>query len=159
MQYLQQQAEQRDCSSMWTQGSLDSSFHPVCDRSLFLQYLEWREKQYDLRVRVDVFGRDSSEVPTVRGALTYIASADRAKNVNYAGELCFICAPRSTTLTLSEAVTQLNAASRPRLNGTPPSRAAVRAFTAVDCVCACSQFHVYRCRCEQWLQHAHSCSV
>ncbi len=50
-----------------------------------MQYLEWREKQYDLRVRVDVFGRESSEVPIVKGALTYIASADRVKNLNYAG--------------------------------------------------------------------------
>ncbi|CAL5220904.1 g2999 [Coccomyxa viridis] len=50
-----------------------------------LAYLEWREKQYDLRVRVDVFGRESLEVPVVRGALTYIASADRVKNLNYAG--------------------------------------------------------------------------
>ena len=51
-----------------------------------VQYLEWREKQYDLRVRVDVFGRESLEVPVVRGALTYIASADRVKNLNYAGK-------------------------------------------------------------------------
>ena len=50
-----------------------------------LQYLEWREKQYDLRVRVNVYGRESSEVPIVKGALTYIASADRVENLNYAG--------------------------------------------------------------------------
>ena len=50
-----------------------------------MQYLEWREKQYDLRVRVDVFGRESSAMPLVKGALTYIASADRVKNLNYAG--------------------------------------------------------------------------
>ena len=50
-----------------------------------VQYLEWREKQYDLRVRVDVFGRESSAVPIVKGALTYIASADCVKNLNYAG--------------------------------------------------------------------------
>lgn len=50
-----------------------------------MQYLEWREKQYDLRVRVDVFGRESSAVPIVKGALTYIASADCVKNLNYAG--------------------------------------------------------------------------
>ena len=49
------------------------------------QYLEWREKQYDLRVRVDVFGKESSEQPVVKGALTYIASEDRTKNLNYLG--------------------------------------------------------------------------
>ncbi|CAL8465075.1 g4610 [Coccomyxa elongata] len=50
-----------------------------------LQYLEWREKQYDLRVRVDMFGKDSSEEPIVKGALTYIASEDHTKNLNYLG--------------------------------------------------------------------------
>ena len=49
------------------------------------QYLEWREKQYDLRVRADVFGKESSEEPIVKGALTYIASEDRTKNLNYLG--------------------------------------------------------------------------
>lgn len=49
------------------------------------QYLEWREKQYDLRVRVDVFGKDSDHTPLVRGALTYIASENRTKNLNYLG--------------------------------------------------------------------------
>ena len=49
------------------------------------QYLEWREKQYDMRVRVDVFGRESAEQPIVKGALVYIASADCVKNLNYAG--------------------------------------------------------------------------
>ena len=55
------------------------------------QYLEWREKQYDLRVRVDVFGRESAEEPIVSGALTYIASDDRVKNLNYAGASCQTC--------------------------------------------------------------------
>ena len=77
-------------------GSPDASSHPVLIGLLSMQYLEWREKQYDLRVRVDVFGRDSSEVPTVRGALTYIASADRTKNLNYAGEVCSLCAHKAT---------------------------------------------------------------
>jgi gamma-glutamylcyclotransferase, plant len=48
------------------------------------QYLEWREKQYDVRERVDVFGKGSS-LPLVRGALVYIASADRQANANYLG--------------------------------------------------------------------------
>ncbi|EIE20454.1 ChaC-like protein [Coccomyxa subellipsoidea C-169] len=50
-----------------------------------LQYLEWREKQYDLRVRVNVYGKESSDEPIVKGALTYIASEDRTKNLNYLG--------------------------------------------------------------------------
>ena len=37
-----------------------------------------------------MFGRESSEVPTVKGALTYIASADRVKNLNYAGARCLV---------------------------------------------------------------------
>lgn len=32
-----------------------------------LQYLEWREKQYDQRHRVDVFGRDPNAAPVVKG--------------------------------------------------------------------------------------------
>ena len=38
------------------------------------QYLEWREKQYDVRERVDVFGGASATEPIVKGALVYIAS-------------------------------------------------------------------------------------
>ncbi len=49
------------------------------------QYLEWREKQYDVRERVDVFSAASSSEPVVRGALVYIASEDRTKNLNYLG--------------------------------------------------------------------------
>ena len=50
-----------------------------------MQYLEWREKQYDVRKRVDVFGKGSACEPVVRGALVYIASEDRTKNLNYLG--------------------------------------------------------------------------
>ena len=49
------------------------------------QYLEWREKQYDVRERVDVFCAASSSEPVVRGALVYIASEDRTRNLNYLG--------------------------------------------------------------------------
>ena len=61
------------------------------------QYLEWREKQYDLRVRVDVFGHESAEEPIVRGALTYIASDNRLKNLNYAGARCQTCSGQGCT--------------------------------------------------------------
>jgi cation transport regulator ChaC len=49
-----------------------------------MQYLEWREKQYDIRQIVDIYGRNSPE-PLVKGALVYIASEDKTKNVNYLG--------------------------------------------------------------------------
>ncbi|GLC33651.1 hypothetical protein PLESTB_000100000 [Pleodorina starrii] len=45
-----------------------------------LSYLEWREKQYDVRQRVDVYGSDGEVA--VRGALVYIASP---ANGNYLG--------------------------------------------------------------------------
>lgn len=51
-----------------------------------LKYLEWREKQYDLRYRSDVFGKESNGQPLVEGALVYIATPDRRKNVNWLGE-------------------------------------------------------------------------
>ncbi|GAB4824086.1 hypothetical protein N2152v2_011132 [Parachlorella kessleri] len=50
-----------------------------------LAYLEWREKQYDLRVHVDVYSRHHPDVPAVRGALTYVATSDRSRNPNYLG--------------------------------------------------------------------------
>lgn len=47
-----------------------------------LAYLEWREKQYDLRERVDIYSQDGKTI--IRGALCYIAS-DSPSNVNYLG--------------------------------------------------------------------------
>lgn len=55
------------------------------ERRLALQELEWREKQYDERHEVDIYADDGSVV--VSGALTYIGSADRSRNVNYGGPL------------------------------------------------------------------------
>jgi cation transport regulator ChaC len=49
-----------------------------------LQYLEWREKQYDKRVHVDIYTRCSTDNPAVRGALVYIAT-DGPQNVNWLG--------------------------------------------------------------------------
>jgi cation transport regulator ChaC len=51
-----------------------------------LQYLEWREKQYDQRVRADVYthSSSSSSMPAVKGALVYIAT-DGPQNVNWLG--------------------------------------------------------------------------
>ena len=57
----------------------------IAMHAVMMQYLEWREKQYDVRERVDVFGRGSAAEPLVRGALVYIASEDRKKNLNYLG--------------------------------------------------------------------------
>ncbi|KXZ44934.1 hypothetical protein GPECTOR_60g711 [Gonium pectorale] len=50
------------------------------EQAATLSYLEWREKQYDVRQRVDVYDRDGRLA--VRGALTYIASP---ANANYLG--------------------------------------------------------------------------
>lgn len=59
-----------------------------------LAWLEWREKQYDLREKVDVyppssFPSSSSETfsnkPVVRGALCYIATSCSTANPNYLG--------------------------------------------------------------------------
>lgn len=50
-----------------------------------LHYLEWREKQYDQRVQVDVWANANDPAPVLRGALVYIASDDINANANYAG--------------------------------------------------------------------------
>ena len=50
-----------------------------------LHYLEWREKQYDQRAKVDVWARAEDATPVLQGALVYIASDDAEANVNYAG--------------------------------------------------------------------------
>lgn len=50
-----------------------------------LKYLEHREKQYDQRFKVDVLDHDKHSV-LVKGALMYIATPDRNKNVNWLGE-------------------------------------------------------------------------
>ncbi|KAG2454488.1 hypothetical protein HYH02_001506 [Chlamydomonas schloesseri] len=50
------------------------------EQAAALAYLEWREKQYDVRHYVDVYGSDGQLL--VRGALVYIASP---ANSNYLG--------------------------------------------------------------------------
>ncbi|GIM13059.1 hypothetical protein Vretimale_16287 [Volvox reticuliferus] len=50
------------------------------EQAAALSYLEWREKQYDVRQLVDVYGADGQML--VRGALVYIASS---ANQNYLG--------------------------------------------------------------------------
>lgn len=50
-----------------------------------LAYLEWREKQYDLRIRVDVYSSEDSWCPTVPAALCYVATSRKALNPNYLG--------------------------------------------------------------------------
>lgn len=49
-----------------------------------LQYLEWREKQYDVWAQVEVFTADSPDAP-VAAAIAFIASSDRKRNPNYLG--------------------------------------------------------------------------
>ena len=50
-----------------------------------LAYLEWREKQYDLRERVDVYACPDDAEPVLRGALVYIATECSIANPNYLG--------------------------------------------------------------------------
>jgi cation transport regulator ChaC len=47
-----------------------------------IRYLEWREKQYDLRIKADVLAADGAVA--VRGALVYVAT-DSAANQNWLG--------------------------------------------------------------------------
>ena len=57
----------------------------TCPRHIS-QELEWREKQYDLRVYVDVFSEESGDTkPAVKGALTFIATPDKEANPNWLG--------------------------------------------------------------------------
>lgn len=49
-----------------------------------IKYLEWREKQYDLRELCDIYSADSPDSPVVQGALVYIAS-ESPNNVNWLG--------------------------------------------------------------------------
>lgn len=50
-----------------------------------IKYLEWREKQYDLRLRTEVFGKDNPSTPLLTQALVYIATPDTTKNPNWLG--------------------------------------------------------------------------
>lgn len=49
-----------------------------------VKYLEWREKQYDLRTYCDIYTAESPDTPVVHRALVYIAS-DSPGNVNWLG--------------------------------------------------------------------------
>lgn len=58
----------------------------VQEQEATLHYLEWREKQYDQRRRVQVWGRDPGATrPDVQDALVYIAGPDKASNPDYLG--------------------------------------------------------------------------
>ena len=51
---------------------------------MLVQYLEWREKQYDVRLHVPVFSKFDDSHPVLTSALVYIATADKA-NSNWLG--------------------------------------------------------------------------
>ncbi|GAQ85824.1 ChaC-like family protein [Klebsormidium nitens] len=55
------------------------------EADLTLSYLEVREKQYDVRAKVDLFTLESETVPAVSGVLVYIASPNKVSNQNYLG--------------------------------------------------------------------------
>ncbi|KDD73611.1 hypothetical protein H632_c2005p0 [Helicosporidium sp. ATCC 50920] len=47
--------------------------------------MEWREKEYDQRLLVDVFESLDASEPKIVGALTYLASHDATSNAQYLG--------------------------------------------------------------------------
>ncbi|EFN57632.1 hypothetical protein CHLNCDRAFT_12490, partial [Chlorella variabilis] len=49
------------------------------------EYLEWREKQYDLRLKVPVYTAATGARQPRLVALTFVATADRAANPNFLG--------------------------------------------------------------------------
>jgi cation transport regulator ChaC len=49
----------------------------------FVQELEWREKQYDVRLITDILDADDNVV--VHKALTYVGSSDPTQNLNWGG--------------------------------------------------------------------------
>jgi cation transport regulator ChaC len=49
-----------------------------------IAYLEWREKQYDVRRRCHVYTAESPEQPVLQDVLVYIAT-DSPANVNWLG--------------------------------------------------------------------------
>ncbi|XP_078444685.1 chaC-like family protein isoform X2 [Wolffia australiana] len=55
------------------------------DEEIALEYLEVREKQYDLKVYLDFFTDADSTIPAVSGVMVYVASADKDLNRNYLG--------------------------------------------------------------------------
>lgn len=50
-----------------------------------MQYLEWREKQYDKRAKCEFFTTDDAVKPRVPDATTFIATSDMKANPNYLG--------------------------------------------------------------------------
>jgi cation transport regulator ChaC len=50
---------------------------------MVVQELEWREKQYDVRLICDVLDADNNVL--VHNALTYIGSSDSTQNLNWGG--------------------------------------------------------------------------
>lgn len=49
-----------------------------------IKYLEWREKQYDVRRLCDIFTAENPETPVVQDAVVYIAT-ESSNNVNWLG--------------------------------------------------------------------------
>ncbi|XP_010274314.1 PREDICTED: gamma-glutamylcyclotransferase 2-3 [Nelumbo nucifera] len=55
------------------------------DEQIALEYLEVREKQYDVKAYLDAFTDLESTTPEVSGVMVYIASSDKMSNKNYLG--------------------------------------------------------------------------
>ena len=50
-----------------------------------LQYLEWREKQYDERAKCAFFTAEDDRKPRIQQATTFIATSNKETNPNYLG--------------------------------------------------------------------------
>ncbi|KAL2538687.1 ChaC-like family protein [Forsythia ovata] len=59
------------------------------DQEAALEYLEVREKQYDMKAYLDFFTEPTASTPAVSNVLVYIASADKKLNKNYLGPASF----------------------------------------------------------------------
>ncbi|KAJ3696154.1 hypothetical protein LUZ60_001531 [Juncus effusus] len=55
------------------------------DKKIALEHLEVREKQYDMKLYLDLFTDLKAVTPAVTGVIVYLASPNKTKNVNYLG--------------------------------------------------------------------------
>ena len=75
------------CDSSHTWGVALRMPPPGEQRDAAVSYLELREQQYDLRLRLPLHASESGPEPALSaGALVYIGSDDTAANVNWLGE-------------------------------------------------------------------------
>lgn len=71
------------CTAQWGVAYELAGSHEEQERTL--HYLEWREKQYDIRRHVSVWAAPGDARPAVEDALVYIAGPDPGSNPDYLG--------------------------------------------------------------------------